>query len=265
MSTVLNKPATTNTDPVIVQPEPERSNLIGLIALGLAIIGLVFAALLLTAGIAWMLLLPAIGLAVVGLTRKNRRKGTSLAALIVAIVALILSFVGFRLPMGVGGVDGGPDGGPGILNNSGVNPFSVLLPGGGTNTGSEGEVGGETVEAGDGLVVGVSSVDCHQPLATVTGLNITGEVCAVTIDVTNNGTGVISLDSSNVTANVDGTGYLADPGLAEGDLLSVDVATGESVTGTVYVNLPSGSGDIDSLTVSGGTGSGSVVTVDLDG
>jgi hypothetical protein len=260
MSTVLNKSTTTTADPVVVQPEPERSNLVGLIALGLAILGLVFAALLLTAGIAWMLLLPAIGLAVVGLTRKNRRKGTSLAALIIAIVALILSFVGFRLPMGVGGVDGGTDGGPGILNNTGVNPFSVLLPGG-TTPGSEGEVGGETVENSDGLVVGVSSVDCHQPLATITGLNITGEVCAVTIDVTNNGSDVINIDSSNITANVDGTGYLADADLAEGPLLSVDVGSGESATGIVYVNLPSGSGDIDSLTVT--DGNDDIVTVDL--
>jgi hypothetical protein len=262
MSTVITRPAEAATDQVAVTPEPERSSRMGFIALGLAIVGLIFAALLLTAGIAWMLLFPAIALGVVGLFRKDRRKGTSLAAVIIAVIALILSFVGFRLPAGVGGVEGGPDGGPGILNNSGVNPFSVVTnwvtPGDNDN-----EVGGETVESTDGLSVAVTSVDCHTPLASVTGLNITGEVCAVTIDVTNNGSDVINIDSSSVTANAGGTGYLADADLAEGDLLSVAVGTGESATGTVYVNLPSGSSDIDSLTVSAGADSDATVTVDL--
>ncbi len=262
MSTVITRPAEAATDQVAVTPEPERSSRMGFIALGLAIVGLIFAALLLTAGIAWMLLFPAIALGVVGLFRKDRRKGTSLAAVIIAVIALILSLVGFRLPAGVGGVEGGPDGGPGILNNSGVNPFSVL-----TNwvTPAEtgGEVGGETVEGSDGLSVAVTSVDCHTPLATVTGLNITGEVCAVTIDVTNNGSEVINIDSSSVTANAGGNGYVADADLAEGDLLSVAVGTGESATGTVYVNLPSGSSDIDSLTVSAGVDSDATVTVDI--
>jgi hypothetical protein len=262
MST-MTTPAETTTDPVVVTQEPERSSRMGFVALGLAIVGLIFAALLLTAGIAWMLLFPALALGVVGLFRKDRRKGTSLAAVIIAVIALILSLVGFRLPAGFGGVEGGADGGPGILNNSGVNPFSVL-----TNwvtpAGPDGQVGGETVEGSDGLSVAVTSVDCHTPLASVTGLNITGEVCAVTIDVTNNGSDVINIDSSSITANAGGTGYLADPALAEGDLLSVAVGTGESATGTVYVNLPSGSSDIDSLTVSAGVDSDATVTVDLD-
>jgi hypothetical protein len=263
MSTIT-RPAETTTDPVVVAQEPERSSRMGFVALGLAIVGLIFAALLLTAGIAWMLLFPAIALGVVGLFRKDRRKGTSLAAVIIAVIALILSLVGFRLPAGVGGVEGGADGGPGLLNNSGVNPFSVL-----TNwvtpPGADGEVGGETVEGTDsGLEVAVTSVDCHTPLATVTGLNITGEICAVTIDVTNNGADVINIDSSSVTANAGGNGYVADPALAEGDLLSVAVGTGESATGTVYVNLPSGSSGIDSLTVSAGVDSDATVTVDLD-
>jgi hypothetical protein len=261
MSTVITKPASTTGNPVVVQPEPERSNGIGLVALGLAILGFIFAALLITAGIAWMLLLPAIVLGVVGLTRKNRRKGTSLAAIIVAVVALILSLVGFRLPVGIGGAS---DGGPGILNNSGVNPFSVITDGL-TPGGSPGEVGGSTVDGTGGLVVGVTSVDCHTPLATVTGLNITGEVCAVTIDVTNNGSDVVNIDSSNVTANVDGNGYLADADLADGAVLSADVGSGESASGIVYVNLPSGSSGIDSLTVSAGNDSDATVTVAVTG
>ena len=259
-----------------VEPRTAGSNTIGLVALGLAIVGFIFAVLLFTAGIAWLLLVPAIVLGVVGLFRKNRRKGAALAAVIIAVLGLLLSFVGLRLP-----VDASPTSATGaqLLNNSGVNPFSNVTGGlfgagqsGGTSDGADGGAGSTgaagaagTGTSSDGVSVGVNSVDCHTPLASVTGLNITGEVCAVSVAVTNNGTDVVDLDSADVSAVAGGTGYVADATLATGSepLLDAQLNAGESTTGTVYVNLPTGATDIDSLSVSLGDDPAADVKVDL--
>ena len=247
------KPAPRATEPAVVTPETAQPNTIGKIALGLAIIGFILAIFLVTAGLAWILLLPAIGLAVAGLLMPNRRRGVAIAALIVAVIGLILSFVGFRLPAG-----SIPD--QGILNNSGVNPFSQFtgpLPGqtvGGTGTGTN----------ADGLTITVNSVDCHQPLATVTGLNITGEVCAITLAVTNNGSEVVMIDSSNITVDADGVSILADVNLGEGPALDVSINPGDSTTGLVYVNAPNGTLGLDGVSVLVGDNPDSVVNIDLD-
>lgn len=261
MSTTTTAPRGTRTtapaEPATVVQEPVRSNTIGLIGLGLAILGFILAIFLVTAGLAWMFLIPGIVLGVIGLILPNRRRGVALAAVIVGVIGLILSFVGFRLPAGSFA------GQESVVNNTGVNPFSVLagpLPGQvvaggpGTATGSN----------GDGLTVSVNSVDCHAPLASVTGLNITGEVCAVTLTATNNGQDVVSLNSSNITATADGASLLSAD-LGEGPLLNAQVNPGGSTTGVVYVNVPQGTTGLDGLTVSVGGDADSTVNVDLGG
>lgn len=256
MSTTLTAPKATEAEPAVVVEQPPRPNTIGKIALGLAIVGFILAIFLITAGLAWMFLLPAIGLAIAGLIIPNRRRGVAVAALVVGVIGLLLSFIGFRLPMG-----SIPDQGT-VLNNQGVNPFSVFtgpLPGQ--------TVGGGTTGTGtnsDGLVVAVDSVDCHQPLASVTGLNITGEICAVTLSVTNNGADVVSVDSTNVSLLADGAAITADVALGEGPVLDVDIDPGDSASGLVYVNAPSGS-TIDGLAVQVGDDPDSLVSVDLAG
>jgi hypothetical protein len=256
MSTVTTENTTTgasvdDAQRTVVVQEPVRSNLMGVVALGLAIVGFILAALLLTAGIAWILLLPALILGVVALTLKNRRKGAALAAVIIALVAFVLSFVGFRLPLG----GDGQAVGSGVLNNSGVNPLSTLTGGSG-QLASTGGTGGGTTTTPDGVTVDVGSVDCHTPLATVTGLNITGEVCTVSVVVTNNGEDVVNIDGSAITADADGNGYLVDASLGDDALVDLQVDAGQSSGGLVYVNVPSGTTGLDSLTLGD-------ITVDL--
>lgn len=261
MSTTITEPAapaTPSTNPA--EPagvdEPIRSNTVGRVALVLAIVGFVMAIFMMTAGLAWMLLIPAIGLAIAGLLIPRRRRAVAIAALIVAVIGLLVSLVGLRLPAGsVADQEV-------IFNNGGVNPFSQLvLPG------QELGVGGVTTEASgtnsDGLTVTVSSVDCHQPMATVTGLNITGEVCAITLTATNNGVDVVTIDSSNITADADGALLTADVSLAEGAVLDVNLNPGESATGLVYVNAPDGTMGLDGLSVLVGDNPDSVVSIDL--
>ena len=254
----MEAPAPTTT-PVVVTTQP-RSNLLGVIALGLAIVGFIFAALLLTAGIAWMLLFPALILGAVGLFLPDRRKGSALAAVVIALVGLILSFVGFRLPLDTTQQ-------PQVFNNDGVNPFSVITDrflGAGNDPAGAGGTGTEAAgQTGSGVGVEVESVDCHTPLASVTGLNLTGEVCTVSVAITNNGSAPIDIDSSNILATADGLEIAADAALAEGDVLSARIDAGESTTGLVYVNIPEGTTGLDTLTVSTGDSPDALVTVDL--
>lgn len=260
MSTTTTAPAPApeqHRDPVVVHEAP-RGNIIGLVALGLAILGFLFAVFLVTAGLAWILLIPAIALGVIGLFLPNRRRGAALAGVIIGVMGLVLSFVGFRLPLG-------SFAGQEVVNNEGVNPFSVFagpLPGqqvssnGGTGTGATGE-------NGSGLVVEVSSVDCHAPLASVTGLNITGEVCAITLTATNNGQDLVTIDSSNVSATADGSELLAQVELSEGPLLEAQIGPGQSSTGTVYVNVPDVDASVDGVRVRVGDDDSDIVDVDL--
>ena len=260
MSTTMEAPTPTPTTPVVVTTRP-AANPLGLVALGLAILGFIFAALLLTAGIAWILLFPALILGAVGLFLRDRRKGSALAAVIVALVGLILSFVGFRLPLDL------TSGQTPVLNNDGVNPFSMLTGavGGNGQVGANGATGanGTGAEGANGVGVEVQSVDCHTPLASVTGLNLTGEVCAVSVQVVNNGTAPIDVNSAGITATVGGSSYNADEQLTEGNLLDARVDVGDTTTGTVYVNVPSGTVNLDALTIATGSGPDALVTVDL--
>ncbi|MEO5534361.1 MAG: DUF4352 domain-containing protein [Pseudolysinimonas sp.] len=232
-----------------------------MVALGLGILGFLLAIFLITAGLAWMLLIPAIALAIVGLIQPKRRRGVAIAALTVGVIGLLLSFVGFRLPAGTGA-------GTEVLNNDGVNPFSVFtgpLPG--QTVGGNPVTGGGTPVTGtnaDGLTVTVSSVDCHAPLASVTGLNITGNVCAVTLTATNNGNDLVTIDSSNITANADGANLLASVDLGEGPVLSAELNPGDSTTGLIYVNVPNGTG-LDGLSVNAGNTGGDLLNLNLGG
>jgi hypothetical protein len=263
MSTTITKPASTATkarktaeESAQDTVEPVLPNTIGKVALALAIVGFVMAVFMITAGLAWMLLIPAIGLAIAGLLVRNRRRPVAIAALIVAVIGLLVSLVGLRLPSG-----SVPDQEV-IFNNDGVNPFSQLvLPG------QEVGVGGVTTDGSatnaDGVTVTVSGVDCHQPMANVTGLNITGEVCAITLTVNNNGTETITVDSSNVTVDANGSLIVADANLAEGDVLDATVLPGDTVTSLVYVNAPDGTTGVDGVSVLVGDDPDSTVTVDL--
>jgi hypothetical protein len=85
------------TEPSIAAVEaPVRTrNVFGLVALILAIVGFVVALLAPIALAAWLFTLPAFVLSIIGLTRKSRSKGTSVASLIVSTVAFILALVTF--------------------------------------------------------------------------------------------------------------------------------------------------------------------------
>ena len=89
----MTTPAPEPIPPVPMAPEPARGNVFGLIGLILAIVGAVLAVLGPLAFFAWVFTLPAVILGIVGLTRKGRKKGTSVAAVIVSSVGFLVAVV----------------------------------------------------------------------------------------------------------------------------------------------------------------------------
>ena len=68
---------------------PKQRNILGIIAIALAIVGFAVAIIPLLGVVGWPLLIAALVLSIIGLTRKNQKKGAAIAALVVSVVAMI--------------------------------------------------------------------------------------------------------------------------------------------------------------------------------
>src|SRR5690625_1251453 len=75
-------------------PTPQKNG-IGLAALIVAIVGFLFACIPGALIIGWVLLPVAFILSIVGLTRSGRKKGTSIAAMVISVIGTIVGFVVF--------------------------------------------------------------------------------------------------------------------------------------------------------------------------
>ncbi|WP_062518313.1 hypothetical protein [Demequina gelatinilytica] len=80
---------------VRAQTEGRAKNIVGRVALILAIVGAVFACIPGALIVGWVLLPAAFVVGIVGLTRKGQRKGTSIGAVILSIVGTIVGVVVF--------------------------------------------------------------------------------------------------------------------------------------------------------------------------
>jgi hypothetical protein len=87
---------TATTPPTAPPPAPvvpKTLNILGLISLILGVLAFVLAVIPPTAFIAWIFAIAAIILGIIGLTRKNQGKGTSIAGLILGVVGWIVSII----------------------------------------------------------------------------------------------------------------------------------------------------------------------------
>ena len=92
------------SEPAAPTPSPAKGlNVPGLISLILGVFAFILAVIPPTAFVAWAFAIAGIILAIVGLTRKNRGKATSIIGLIVSIVAWIVAII-VALVVVVGGV-----------------------------------------------------------------------------------------------------------------------------------------------------------------
>src|SRR5690625_2888466 len=76
-------------------PQNQERNIVGIIALAVAILGFIAACIPLLFVIGWILLAAAIVLSIIGLALSGKTKGTSIAALITAIIGCIVGVIVF--------------------------------------------------------------------------------------------------------------------------------------------------------------------------
>lgn len=223
-TTTLDAPATSTP-----ATPPSGGNLFGLIALILAGLGFIAGVIPVASGFAWLLFVPAIVVAIIGLTRRGRPKRLALAGLLVAIVGWIVAVIVTVVSVVVG-IGSAADG----LDQIPDTPLSV-----------DGTVAlGQSVTNGDGVTFTLDAVECG---LTSTGADFfdetpTGEFCRLDYTVANDGTESVSLLAADVTAESGAISYEADDatGRFGEDYFTTDVNPGLAVPCIVFVDVPVG-------------------------
>jgi len=226
------------TSPAAPPAAPSTKNTFGLVAVILAGVGFLMAVIPATAGLAWLLVIPAIVFAIIGLTRKGKSKLTSIIAIIVApiawLIAIIVTIV--SIAAGVGAI---VDDAPAADAPSASSPAT---PDSGEKASEPGL--GETITNNKGVAITFSSVTCGIAEAGQQYLTekAKGQFCEIKYNVTNGSSEKISLWSSDVTGEIDGNSYEADGSISQfgGDYFSTDVNPGLSAEAVIYIDIPAG-------------------------
>jgi hypothetical protein len=220
-------------------------NKLGLVAIILAGVGFLFAILPPTSGLAWILLIPAVVLGIIGLNKKGQKKGTSLAALILGVVGWILSIIVFfasAVSLLGSAVDSAGD------------PPAVTSPDGQTDEVADAAGIGDTVTSGEGVSFTVNAVTCG--LATVgesfAEETAKGEFCEVKFTLLNGTDESINVSGYNFTGAIDTAEYDSNSVANKfgEDYFATDVNPGLSTDGAIYFDIPVGSA-LDTVTYAG--------------
>jgi hypothetical protein len=224
-------------EPASLPPAPPKKglNVFGLIALILGVIGFVFAVTPASA-VAWIFAIPAIVLGIIGLTRKNKGKGTSIAGLSVGAVAWLVSII-VTVALAASSVVSA-DNSTTVTNGSGSKSHSTTAPA--NNPGI-----GDTVTNHAGVAFTVSSVACGLTSAPddIYGTDAPkGQFCLVTFTVKNGSNASINLGSDSLTGQIGTASYDADDKTDHfgSDTYLSTLNPGLSVVCTVYVDVPTG-------------------------
>ncbi|MEO8093575.1 MAG: DUF4352 domain-containing protein, partial [Pseudolysinimonas sp.] len=178
-------------------------------------------------------LVPAVVLAIIGLTRKGRPKKLALAGLIVAVVGWLVAIIVTVVTVAVG---------------LGTGLSAAPIPDGSVS----GLVGGigQPVTNTDGVSFTLDGVQCG--LAS-TGDDFfaetpKGEWCRVDYTVTNGGTGALSMLSGDIKGYVGGTAFEADDATGKfgDDYFTTDLNPGLSAPCVVFIDVPAGT-SLDSV------------------
>lgn len=84
-------PVASQAGPTPERPAPRKRNTLGLISIILAVAGFALAIIPFLGVVGWPLLIAALILGIIGLTRKGQPKGTSIAGLVLSVLAMILA------------------------------------------------------------------------------------------------------------------------------------------------------------------------------
>jgi hypothetical protein len=231
------------SDPVAAPVPPAAAknlNILGLIALILGGVGFILAVIPPTAFVAWVLLLPAIILAIIGLTRKNQGKGTSIAALILGVVGWIVAIIVVVAVVGTAVSNAvKDDNGTTVTKGSGSTSNHTTAPAKAAGI-------GDTVTNHDGVAFTVHSVMCGLSSApnNIYGTDTpTGQFCQVKFTVKNGSSSSIDLGSDSLTGHIGKAAYDSDDQADDFGSLSNALSPlnpGLSTDCTFYVDVPSG-------------------------
>ncbi len=214
----------------------------GLVALILAGVGLLLAVSPIGAGIAWLVLIPAIVLAIIALVKGKQPKWMPLTAVIVAPIAWIIAIAVAATAFSAG-------------LSSAINDMpdtSTQAPAAGTTESAaptvadgtkEGDATiGQTVTNNKGVAVTFTAVTCGLAQAGPEFLVETakGQFCEVKYSVNNGSKDKISLFSSDVTGLIGDLTYDADGTVSTfgGDYFTTDLNPGLATDAVVYIDIP---------------------------
>ncbi|RUQ98186.1 DUF4352 domain-containing protein [Labedella endophytica] len=245
-------------------PTPKAKNTIGLIALIVAIVAFVFAVIPPTSFIAWLPAVVAIVLAIIGLTRKDQKKGTSIAAIVIApvawIIAIIVALTATLFAVGD------------AIDEAGSAPSvgsSVEEPTQGSDSEPEAPseaVIGDAVVNDDGVSFTVTGMTCGLASAGEAPFDAdaSGEFCEVKLSVSNGSSEPISISGGDVKGFIGESSYEADTLTSSfgDDIYLADVNPGLSTEGVLYFDVPAGQQlELVELSTLFGFGDGVIVRV----
>ncbi|QOD43702.1 DUF4352 domain-containing protein [Clavibacter zhangzhiyongii] len=243
----MSAPAPYAPAPAPAPAAPKQKNTIGLIALILAGIGFLFGVIPPLSGLAWIFFIPAIVLAIIGLTRKGQAKGTSISALILAVVGWIVAIIVASVTIlgAVGTAIEESDTAPSAASEASEAAEAPAAEAPAEEEGVQEAAIGDTVTTGDGIAFTVRGIECGLAEA---GDNeylketAKGQFCKVDYRIDNGGSDSINLLSNDVKGYIGESAYDTNGSVSTfgGDLFSTDVNPGLGTDNTVYIDIPAG-------------------------
>lgn len=238
------QPAPYSPQPSAPASAPKGKNTIGLIALIVAGVAFLFAVIPATSFIAWLPALVAIVLAIIGLTRKGQKKGTSIAAIIVAPVAWIIAIIValtatlFAVGDAIEDADTAPSSGTSVEQ-----PVEGAEPE--TDAEAPAEAGiGDTVTNDDGVAFTVTAMACGIASAGEAPFDeqASGEFCEVKLSISNGSSEPLSISGADVAGFIGEASYEADTMTTKfgEDTYFTEVNPGLSTEGVLYFDVPAG-------------------------
>jgi len=202
-NTAAPEPTTAPATPAVNSAEAPGKNTVGLVALIIAGVGALFAILPPTNAISWLVLLAALIVGIVGLTRKGQKKATSVIAVVLSVVFWVVSVI-----VGIGLIASG-------VADAINSPPSASEPDAGSESGGTDEPGETSAGIGDsvtvdGVTVTLSSVEVGvAPPNDFIVSEVRGELVAVTMSMNNGSDDAVAISTSSVQGFIGSAEYEA--------------------------------------------------------
>ena len=233
---VTSQPATPDAAATATATAKQR-NTLGLVALGLAVFGALLAVIPATNGFSWLFLFAGFIVGIVGLTRKNQGKTTSLVAIIVSFLFWIVSII-----VGVALIAGGvSDAVEEEMDSPAISEPAEEDAADDAPAEEEGARIGDTVTTPNGVAVTLSAIEYG--VANPNDLLISevrGSLVAVKMSMTNGSSEAVSISGSSVNGTIGDAKYEAAAVLGNSGTWYVyeEINPGLTAEFTAYIDIP---------------------------